>query len=164
MQRGLGIQFRHLLDLLDGAEETCYRDAGLGYKPRYTPVMRALLASDPSTIGQIAEVGGITQPAATQTVALMIKVGLVSSRPGKTDARQRMIRLTAKGRKVIPELKLCWRATTIATENLNADLSTPLSDAIEHAIEALERKPFDKRIAEAREQLSRTSTAEKVTN
>ena len=40
-------------------------------KLRYTPVMRALEGGTPHTVSQIAEAAGITQPAATQTVALM---------------------------------------------------------------------------------------------
>src|SRR5688500_6503825 len=69
---GRGTQLRHLLELLDGAVSRAYDDAGLPYRPRYAPVMRALLAREPSPLGQIAESARITQPAATQTVALLI--------------------------------------------------------------------------------------------
>ena len=150
MRRGLGTQLRHLLERLDGAVSDSYEEAGLDYRPRYTPVMRALIELDPSTIGQIAEMAGISQPAATQTVSLMIKDGLVSAQPGKTDARQRMIRLTAKGRNLLPQLQACWQATTAAGDTLDAELPTPLSRVIEHAITALEAKPFGQRIREAR--------------
>jgi DNA-binding MarR family transcriptional regulator len=87
MRQGLG-QLRHLIDLLDGAVGAAYEDAGLAYRPRYTPVMRALESGEPRTIGQIAEAAGITQPAATQTVALMLREGLLDASPGVRDARQ----------------------------------------------------------------------------
>jgi DNA-binding MarR family transcriptional regulator len=158
MKPGLGTQLRHLLDLLDGAVGRAYDDAGLRYRPRYTPVMRALIALEPLTIGQIAEAAGITQPAATQTVALMIKEGLVRAEPGPVDGRQRLIRLTREGRALLPQLRDCWQATEIAAASLDAALPRPLSQSLGDAISALEGKSFDSRIVEARTQLEKKSS------
>src|SRR5262249_8424301 len=109
MMPGLGTQLRHLVELLDGAVEEAYVLAGLRYRPRFTPVMRALIALEPSTIGQVAEAAKITQPAATQTVALMIKEGLLASESGPVDGRQRLIRLSPRGRAILPRLHECWK-------------------------------------------------------
>lgn len=153
-----GTQLRHLIELLDGAVSAAYEEAGLAYRPRYTPVMRALLAGEPATIGSIAEAAGITQPAATQTVALMIKDGLVSSQPGPEDARQKMISLTAKGRELLPALQQCWQATAKASNSLEADLPYSLSAVLDSAIAALAAKPFGARIREARTELAAAPT------
>jgi len=153
-----GTQLRHLIELLDGAVGAAYEEAGLDYRPRYTPVMRALMASEPVTIGFIAEAAGITQPAATQTVALMIKDGLVSAEAGVSDGRQRLIRLTPKGRDMIAALEKCWKATTIAAASLEADLPFSLSQVLDSAIIALAAKPFGERIREARAQLNSSTT------
>lgn len=153
MKPGLGTQLRHLLELLDGAVEEAYTVAGLGYRPRFTPVMRALMAQEPSTIGQIAEAARITQPAATQTIALMIKEGLLVSESGPVDGRQRLIRLSPRGRAMLPKLRECWKATQMAADSLDASLSRPLSQALDEAIAALDSESFDKRIARARTQL-----------
>jgi len=149
MERGLGTQLRHLLELLDGAVAESYARESLRYRPRYTPIMRALIASEPLCISQIAQAAGISQPAATQSVTLMIREGLVSSTPG-ADARQRMIMLTAAGRDLLPSLQVCWRATTAAAQELDAELCSPLSGVLADAIAALERKSFSDRIAEVR--------------
>jgi len=153
MKPGLGTQLRHLLELLDGAVEEAYVAAGLRYRPRYTPVMRALIAQEPSTIGQIAQAAKITQPAATQTVALMIKEGLLVSESGPVDGRQRLIRLSPRGRAMLPKLRECWKATQMAADSLDASLSRPLSQALDEAIVALDAESFGNRIAEARTQL-----------
>ncbi|MBF5041614.1 MarR family transcriptional regulator [Aggregicoccus sp. 17bor-14] len=153
MPRGLGTQLRHLIELLDGAVAEAYEAQGFDYRPRYTPVVRALLQKEPLTIGEIAQLAGITQPAATQTVALMVKEGIVSSEPGLTDARQRLIRLGPEGRALLPRLQLSWEATAGAAASLDAELRVPLSQLLEEAIQALEKKSFGKRIAEARAQL-----------
>jgi DNA-binding MarR family transcriptional regulator len=155
MKPGLGTQLRHLLDLLDGAVQAAYAEAGIDTRPRYTPVFRALAEREPSTLGQIAEAAGITQPAATQTIALMVKDGWVSVKPAPVDARQRLIRLTRKGRELYPRLQACWAATRLAAESLDADLPAPLSATLASAIGALNAQPFEQRIAKARARLAR---------
>lgn len=148
-----GTQLRHLIELLDGAVGDAYDEAGLRYRPRYTPVMRSLMAQEPATIGFIAQAAGITQPAATQTVALMVKDGLVSVEPGPSDARQKLIRLSDQGRQLVPALQRCWEATAIASASLEADLPHSLSDILNAAIAALETKTMGERIRTARTQL-----------
>ena len=86
MKPGLGTQLRHLLELLDGAVQAAYVEAGIATRPRYTPVFKALAEEEPCTLGQIASAAGITQPAATQTIALMVKDGLVTAKAAPTTA------------------------------------------------------------------------------
>lgn len=153
MNQGLGTQLRHLLELLDGAVTQAYQDAGLAYRPRYTPVMRVLAEHEHATIGQIAAAAGITQPAATQTVALMKREGLVSVEPGR-DGRHRAVRLSAQGRTLLVPLAACWTATRAAADSLDRELAFPLSQCLAEAIRALAAKPFGVRIREARTTLS----------
>ena len=162
-----GTQLRHLIELLDGAVGAAYEQAGLNYRPRYTPVMRLLMRSEAATIGQIAENAGITQPSATQTVALMRKDGLVSVQPGANDARQKVIKLSQAGRDLIPALTACWAATAAASATLEAELPFSLSDVLDATIQALAAKPFGERIAAARMALgtaSNTSPTHAVNN
>jgi DNA-binding MarR family transcriptional regulator len=154
-----GTQLRHLIELLDGAVGAAYAEAGLDYRPRYTPVMRALMASAPLTIGAIAEIAGITQPAATQTIALMIRDDLVLGEAGATDARQKMIRLTAKGKNMLAALQVCWQATAIASASLEAELPFSLSQVLDSTIAALAAKPFGERIREARAHLNNNASS-----
>ena len=150
MKQGLGTQLRHLIELLDGAVQQAYVDAGLDYRPRYTPVMRALAQQQSATIGQLAELAGITQPAATQTVALMKKEGLLQVAPGGGDGRQRVVRLSARGAQLLPQLQACWDATKQAADSLDADLELPLSVCLAQAIAALGQRSFGERIQAAR--------------
>jgi DNA-binding MarR family transcriptional regulator len=152
MKAGLGTQLRHLIELLDGAVDAAYEEAGLSYRPRFTPVMRALVEQEPLTLGEIAARAGITQPAATQTVGLMLKEGLVVTEPGAGDARRKMVRLSEQGRALLPELRRSWQATKAAADSLDADMPYPLSQALDDAIRALSGKPFGARIREARQQ------------
>jgi DNA-binding MarR family transcriptional regulator len=155
MKPGLGTQLRHLLDLLDGAVQAAYVEAGIDTRPRYTPVFRALAGRERCTLGEIATAAGITQPAATQTIALMVKDGLVTAKPAPGDARQRLVRLTKKGRALYPRLQACWAATTLAADSLDQDTPVPLSEALASATAALRDQSFDQRILKARARLAK---------
>jgi DNA-binding MarR family transcriptional regulator len=151
MKQGLGTQLRHLIELLDSAVEAAYADAGVDYRPRYTPVMRVLAQQDSVTVGQIAELAGITQPAATQTVALMKKEGLVQVASSASDGRQRVVRLSRRGATLLPTLQACWQATRQAADALDAELPYPLSQCLADAISALGQQSFGERIRQVRQ-------------
>lgn len=153
MKRTLGTQLRHLIEQLDGAVERAYAGVGLDYRPRYTPVMRVLIDREAATVGEIAERAGISQPAATQTIGLMVKAGIASAGPGSDDARKRVVRLTAKGRALVPELQRCWKATALAAQSLDRDLAAPLGPVLDAALAALEKRSYDERITDARREL-----------
>jgi DNA-binding MarR family transcriptional regulator len=161
MKQTLGTQLRHLIELLDGAVSAAYKEAGLDYRPRYTPVMRALTTCESMSIGELAELAGITQPAATQTIALMKKEGLVCINAGASDGRQKMVSLSEQGRAMIPALTACWQATAMAASSLEADVTIPLGPALNAAITALNTKSYGTRISEARAELSSTPPSEK---
>jgi DNA-binding MarR family transcriptional regulator len=163
MKQGLGTQLRHLIELLDGAVQQAYTDAGLDYRPRYTPVMRVLAAQGSATLGQLATLAGLTQPAATQTVALMKKNGLLLVATGGEDGRQRVVRLSPEGEALLPRLQDCWQATKQAADGLDAELAFPLSDCLAEAIAALGTRSFDQRIRDARSTESTTESTTKST-
>ena len=144
--RTLGTLLRHLIELLDGAVEEAYRDAQLDYRPRYTPVLRALIAIGPASIKDFAAHAGLTHSAASQTVAQMLRVGLVEVERG-TDMRQQVVSLTTRAKTMIPTLEQLWEVVNEAARDLDAELVHPLSQVVEEAIVALERRPFSDRIA-----------------
>ena len=148
MKRTLGTQLRHLLELADGAVERSYTNVGMAYRPRYTPIMRCLITREPMTVGDIAQTAGMSQPAATQTVSLMIEKGLIETVRSE-DGRQKLLKLSATGRGLVPQLQQSWEATAKAALSLDNELPVSLSSTLAAAIEALERKSFDERIREA---------------
>ena len=144
-QATLGVLMRHLLDLLDGDVESAYRSAGLDYRPRFTPVMRHLDAVGGSSIRSLSNSAGITHSAASQTVAEMVKKGLVVAETGE-DGRERIIELTARGAALLPLLKVFWSATNSAADELSEEIGSSLPEVLSKAIAALEANPFRERI------------------
>ncbi|UOZ09294.1 MULTISPECIES: MarR family winged helix-turn-helix transcriptional regulator [unclassified Amycolatopsis] len=145
---GLGTRLRHVLELLDGDVAKFLGDIGLdGYRPRYSPVVRALLAKGPLAIRDLAAELRVTHSAASQTVAQMSRAGLVTLEPG-ADARQRIISLTDRARDVLPLVEAEWAATNEAWDALEAELPHSLRALLDAIVEALDRKPFRERIGE----------------
>lgn len=154
---GLGTLLRHLLDLLDGDVQRAYDELGLDYRPRYTPVVVALLDLGPSSIQDIARAAHITHSAASQTVAQMADKGLVQVKPGR-DLRHRVVHVGAKLEPMLPALRRQWAAAAAAAAELDAELPVGLTEVATAAIDALERVPFKTRMRTA----SRTKRASRT--
>ncbi|MFG3495920.1 MarR family winged helix-turn-helix transcriptional regulator [Streptomyces sp. NPDC047928] len=145
----LGTRLRHLIELLDGEVAAVYADLGLaGFRPRYTPVVRALAAEGPRAIRDIAALVGVTHSAASQTVAQLVKEDLVSLAPDPADARRRVARLTPKAEALLPVLDAEWAATARAAEALDAELPYSLDRLVDETLQALSRRPMRARITE----------------
>ena len=144
----LGTLLRHLVEHLEGAVGDAYSRSGLAYRPRYTPVVRALVASGPASIKAIAARAGVTHSAVSQTVLQMQHEGLVELRTG-ADARERIVALTPRARRMLPALERQWAATNLAARSLEAELSAPLSEVLRETLDALARRSFADRIADA---------------
>jgi DNA-binding MarR family transcriptional regulator len=146
---GLGTLLRHVLDEMDGDIATVLSDLGTpGYRPRFSPVVRALVMLGPLPISDIARAIRVTHSAASQTVAQMASRGFVAQRPGE-DARQRIVHLTAKTRALLPKIEAEWAATASAAAELDAELPFPLAELVPEIAEALKRRSFRQRILDS---------------
>lgn len=140
--------------MLDGAVEQAYARSGLNYRPRYTPIMRALLDLGPASIRAISLRAGITHSAVSQTVSQMAKHGLVRLKPGG-DARERIVVFTRAAEAMVPALQRQWQATNAAAQALDDELSSPLTALLRETVAALERQSFAERIEASAARLQR---------
>ena len=153
-QPGLGELLRHLTDLVDSGALRVYCAMDLAdFKPRYTPVIRAL-AAGATTVTAITRISHLTQGAISQTVALMQADGLVEKYP-LPDARQSGLRLTRTGQRLLQRLQPHWQTTFDAIARLEADIGHPLRAILADAIAALQDQDFAQRLQQVSE---RTTT------
>ncbi len=146
MQSGLGTKLRLLLARLDGELSDLYAAQGHDFRPRFFPVFQLLIRDGAASVGAVAKSLRASQPAATQTLAEMTRLGFIEMRPG-ADRRERVVELTESGKETAAMLVPTWRAVGAAARELNAELSCPLSQILDEAIEALDRTSFGIRIA-----------------
>jgi DNA-binding MarR family transcriptional regulator len=147
MEGAIGTRLRHVLELLDGDVAKVYGELGLAeYRPRFSPIVRTLVADGPLSIRDLAAAVGVTHSAASQTVSQLVRSGFASLESG-TDARQRIVHLTPKTRDLLPTIEAEWQATTAAMAELDAELSAPLSVILTELTTALQSRPLRNRIA-----------------
>lgn len=144
----LGTLVRGLLDRIDTDVAAAYVASGLDWRPRFTPVLRALTTSGPTSIRALALAVGVSHSAVSQTVSQMAKDGLVVLAPG-ADARERIVVPTPKTAAMVPALERQWAATNAAADQLDAELSASLTALLIEAVAALDRRPFGARMAAA---------------
>jgi hypothetical protein len=125
-----GTALRRLIDQLDGAVEQAYRDDGLDFRPRFTPIVRALVADGPQTIRALSATVGVSHSAVSQTITQM----------AARDA----------GAALVPRLRRHWAATTAATAALDAAAEGALVAAVNRANAALAARPFGAWLEKAR--------------
>jgi MarR family transcriptional regulator, organic hydroperoxide resistance regulator len=141
----LGTRLRTLLAMLDGDVEELYARSGSSFRPRFYPVVTHLLERGEATVGELAKAAGVSQPAITQTVGEMEKLGLVDVSVAK-DRRSRMIALSVAGEVTARELVPLWLAIDAAAEELDRELPHSLSAILDAAISALDQERFFDRI------------------
>lgn len=147
-REALGTLLRHVLELLDGDVAAVYAGLDLAdYRPRYSPLVRVLLAEGALPIRDLAARVGVTHSAASQSVAQMRRAGLVTVARG-VDARQRVVALTPRAQALRPVIEAEWAATTTAMRQLDAELPVPLADELYAVLAALRRRPLRDRIAD----------------
>lgn len=146
-ETGLGEWLRHLGDLLDLGSAQRYAEMGLEYRPRYTPVLRALDAGA-RTVSDIRDRSRLTQGAVSQTLALMEADGLVT-RHALPDRRSSRVLLTANGEDLVAILTGHWQTIFTAVDALEAEIGHPLRRVLADTVAALERRGFAERLRDA---------------
>jgi DNA-binding MarR family transcriptional regulator len=141
----LGTQLRLLTARLDGDVQALYDELGAAFRPRFFPIVQHLLRSGAAPVSTLARATGVSQPAATQTIGEMARLGLVELSPGQ-DARERLVALSPAGLELVDRLQPLWDAIAEAARQLDRDLPHPLSKLLSSTLDALDREPFADRI------------------
>ncbi|MBO0128260.1 MarR family transcriptional regulator [Agrobacterium tumefaciens] len=144
---GLGELLRYVGELVDQGAAERYRALDIDYRPRYTPVLRALSAGA-VTVTDITTASSLTQGAISQTVSLMLKDGLVV-RHALDDGRKSGLKLTERGLQLLQKLEPHWETTFRAIRDLEAEIGFPVLKILGGLATALERQGFADRLAEA---------------
>lgn len=142
---GLGTRLRTVLTLLDNDVESLYSRLGTGFRPRFYPIVMHLLRDETANVGQLAVAAGVTQPAVTQTLGEMEKLGLIHVTVA-ADRRVRTITLSREGRAMAERLAPAWSAVDLAAQQLDRELPFPLSALLDATIAALRDQSFINRI------------------
>ncbi|NUT20423.1 MAG: MarR family transcriptional regulator [Hamadaea sp.] len=137
---------RLLLEAVDQQIASVYADAGVdGMRTRFVGPLIQLGRRGALTVRELADSVEVTHSAMSQTVAAMRTAGFVTDAEN-SDGRTRRVKLSDRGREVIPLLEAEWRATEAAITELEAEVDHPLTRAVAELTAALARRPFRERL------------------
>lgn len=140
-----------MLHAMDQDIEAVYTSRGLSVGSRTVGPLIALSQQGPMTVKELAIAREVSHSAMSQTVAGLIRDGLVRSDPG-ADARTRVISLTPQGAELIPLVRAEWRSTEEVVRALDEEIGHPIMRAVEELNAALAKKSFRERLKAAVEE------------
>lgn len=118
------------------------------FSPKWFPVFFVLSEEGTKTITEIAEQIGHSQPSVTKIIKEMAKAGLVKDNLKADDKRKNVAGLTEKGKRLAQKTKVQNADVAAAVENIMAEASHDLWEAIAEWEFLLEQKSLFKRVQE----------------
>jgi DNA-binding MarR family transcriptional regulator len=125
-----------------------YKYKNIEFEPRWFVMFSLLSEISPLSITEITAELGFTQPAVTQIANILIEKKLVKAVTHKTDTRVKLLELTAKAKKLIPELKPVWEGFNSAINDLFYETGYDVLKVIDNIESALEKKDMFTRVKE----------------
>jgi DNA-binding MarR family transcriptional regulator len=143
----LGTRLRRIGEALQGDATRIAAAHGVAIQSSQYPFLTALDRFGPMTIGDMTAAVGITQPGVTRAIGQLAKLGMVRVRTGRDDRRQRIISLTAAGRRQVELGKdKVWPQVEAAVADLCGRLEGPLLDQLATMEKELAARPLNQRI------------------
>lgn len=142
----LGTRLKRIGEMLQADATRIAAAQGVTIQSSQYPFLGAIDKFGPLTIGEMTAAVGISQPGVTRSVAQLAKLGMVNVREGRSDRRQRIITLTAAGRRQIELGKQqVWPRVEGAVADLCKTLSGPLLEQLAAMERELAARPLDQR-------------------
>lgn len=111
-----------------------YRELGIDIEPNWFVIFKLLQKEGEMPVTEIANRIGFTHPSVISIVNKMIRAGYLESEKCSADSRRRLLRLTSRAEKKLPEYEKIWQAGTAVIKKVMEDV-----DALE-MLEKLERR------------------------
>lgn len=142
----LGTRLKRLGERLQADTQRIIDDLGLPIQAAQFPFLAAIDRLGPITIGELAEAVGVSQPAATRTLALLADSGFVAITTAVDDQRRKLVALAPKGDQLVDAGKRkAWPAVESAVRDLCDRCSGSLLDQLAAVEDGLVQAPLIQR-------------------
>ena len=146
----LGSRLKRLAEQMQSDVMLVAQRAGVAIQPGQYPVLAALDEHGPQTIGELAQSMRMSQPAMTRAVTRLLDSGLVEVDRGDVDRRQKVVSLSAAGRRMLELSKReVWPLVEAAVKQVTESLSGSLLEQIAELEARLAARPLSRRAAAA---------------
>jgi GNAT superfamily N-acetyltransferase/DNA-binding MarR family transcriptional regulator len=142
----LASRLKRLGDRLSRDVTRVYQALDSDFEARWFTLLHALGRSSPQGVTQLAQALGLSHAAVNQIASPMLRRGLLSeSRDGRDD-RRRLLRLSARGRKLMRDLDPIWKQIRAANQDLLREAAVDLLGDLGRVEVALDRLSMQERI------------------
>lgn len=122
----LASRLRRLSESLTKDLAGLYEELGIALQPRWFPLFHALERQTPQSITELAHALGFSHSAINQIADQMIRAGLIRAARDPKDERRRLLRLTARGTRVLGRLRPVWEEVRAAAREVLAESGSDL--------------------------------------
>ena len=138
----LGSRLKRLAEQMQGDVMLVTQRAGITIQPGQYPLLAALDEHGPQTIGELAQGMRMSQPAITKNVDRLVNARLIKVSRGDADRRQKVVSLSAAGRRMLELSKHeVWPLVEAAVKEVTDDLSGPLLEQVAEIEARLAARP-----------------------
>lgn len=143
---GICLRLRRLGERMAQDARRLYGELELDIEPGWHAVL-LLLNEEKEGLGvsRIARALGITHPSASALVNQLIQRGYLDDFDDPDDGRRRIVRLSSKAHKALPELSRVWSACRAAMQEVIEGTNQDVFGAVAALEEALRQRSMDER-------------------
>jgi DNA-binding MarR family transcriptional regulator len=147
----IGARLRRLSERIDRDAGRVYAAAGVTFEQRWFGVIHALFRHGPLSVGEVADLLGISHASVSQTRQSLIGAGLLAPRGDPNDGRRRTLHLTNAGAKLVARLTPIWNVLNQVAIELDAEAREVVA-ALDRLEQALDRRSLYERAQRALQQ------------
>lgn len=141
----IGARLRRLSDRIDREADGLYSALGIAFEQRWFGVMNQLALNKTMSVGELADVLGVTHAAVSQTRSALLQRGLITATGDPADARRRALTLSAAGRKMVKQLGPLWSALNDAARDIDREAGH-VAEALARLEAALDKRSLVSRV------------------
>jgi DNA-binding MarR family transcriptional regulator len=140
----LGARLRRLSERIDRDAGRLYAQAGIPFEQRWYGVLNQLVLRGPLSVGELAQLLGITQASVSQTRQSLAAAGLIGWETDPADGRRRTLHLTPQGQALVARLVPLWAMLIATAAELDAEAGH-VTAALDRLDQALDRRSLYER-------------------
>ena len=119
---GFVTRLKRLSDMMLHDGRRLYKELGMEIEPNWYVVFKLLQKHEQLTVTEIADKIGFAHPSVITIVNKMINAGYLESDQCSEDSRRRLLRLSDKAEKEMPEFERIWSAGIATMKNMLNDI------------------------------------------
>jgi ribosomal protein S18 acetylase RimI-like enzyme len=144
----LATRLKRMSDRLLKDVSQIYLELGIDFKGRWFALLFALGQKSPQSVTELAQFLRLSHPAINQIAGQMIRRGLLRQVKDRQDDRKRLLRLSAKGRRLKKRLDPILKEIRIANRELLREAKVDLLSDLARVEAALDERSMAQRVRE----------------